>query len=116
MCCAQAPAVAIGVPENQRDNVTMGAWDLGWEAVSAIAGVTVSVLTLGAVLLTARMARSADTTAKAALQQATSTSRPLIVPTGARMSERGRQVRVDLELLNAGAGPALLVDVPIPRR
>ena len=82
---------------------------IDWQAVGAIATAIAAFGSLAVVVLTARMARSAQATASAASDEAAAAWRPVLLPTEveAHYDVRRHDVALVVELRNAGQGPAL---------
>lgn len=109
---SRSPSARISSIQSVLDVVLQAAVD--WQAVGAVATGVAALGSLGVVVLTLSMARSAQETAKAANEEAAGAWRPVILPKGIEASysrQHPDTVSVKVELRNAGSGPALNMTV-----
>lgn len=80
-----------------------------WTAIGAIGTLSASVLTLAVVMLTVSMARSAQRSADAAVEEAAGAWRPAVLPWSVEASYPGTSdlASIKVDVKNYGNGPAL---------
>jgi hypothetical protein len=80
-----------------------------WQAVGAIATGVAALGSLAVILLTARMAGSAQKAAEAAGEEAAGAWRPVVLPEHVQATYSGGRTTVwtEVRLRNSGSGPAL---------